>query len=91
MRPCQCLHVSGISGYIGGQIGAILLSYHPECEITSLVRQEYQVHTIKARFPEVRLVKGNLDSHEVLLREAQDADMVIRTSLQLPQNCQELF
>jgi hypothetical protein len=45
-----------------------------------LVRDTSKNETIKAAFPSVRIVNGELDDFELLKKEAADADIVVRTS-----------
>jgi hypothetical protein len=50
---------------------------HPEYHIVALVRNEAQAKIIKAAFPAVETVTGDLDSDEVLQAEAAKADVVL--------------
>jgi hypothetical protein len=43
------------------------------------VRDSSKNDTIKAAFPTVRIVNGELDDFELLKKEAADADIVVRT------------
>jgi hypothetical protein len=45
-----------------------------------LVRDASKTDQIKAAFPDIRIVVGELDDFELLKKEAADADIVVRTS-----------
>lgn len=51
---------------------------HPEYEITALVRNSDKGAKVAAKFPNVKLVYGDLDSVDVLERESRAADVVCR-------------
>ncbi len=72
---------TGVSGFVGGQLGKALSQQHPEFELTVLVRTEEQAQKVKARWPHMRTVVGDLDSHDLLVREAAASDVVLRKYL----------
>lgn len=72
--------ITGISGYIGGQLATDLSRTHPELYLVGLVRNNEQFHKVKARLPEVEVVLGDLSSFEILLEEAKKADVVIQAA-----------
>lgn len=72
---------TGVSGYVGGQLGETLSREHPEFEMTTLVRTEEQAQKVQARWPHMRIVVGDLDSHDLLVREAAASDVVLRKYL----------
>jgi len=72
---------TGVSGYVGGQLGETLSQQHPEFEMTALVRTEEQAQKVQARWPHMRTVVGDLDSHDLLVREAAASDIVLRMYL----------
>jgi uncharacterized protein YbjT (DUF2867 family) len=67
------------SGYIGGHQLAPLLKQHSEYLVVALVRNEDQSNVVKAAYPNVETIVGDLDSDEVLISEAGKADVVLST------------
>lgn len=72
------IFVTGVSGYIGGQTVKALVEKHPDYEIIALVRNEQQAGAVKATWPHVTTVIGDLDSKELLAQEGAKADVVLR-------------
>ena len=70
--------MTGISGYIGGQVLHDITRRHPEYQVHGLVRNEDQLQTVTARYPSVQATIGTLDSIDVLKEEASQADVVLR-------------
>ncbi|KAI9775590.1 MAG: hypothetical protein M1839_000991 [Geoglossum umbratile] len=67
-------------GYIGGHALDLLVKKHPEYQIVALVRNNEQAVKLKAAFPNIETVIGDLDSEGVLVREANSANIVIKVS-----------
>lgn len=74
------IFITGVSGYIGGQLATDLSKQHPELEIVGLVRAAEQAEIIRQKLPEISTVQGDLSSHEILIQEAQKADVVIQAA-----------
>jgi N-acetyl-gamma-glutamylphosphate reductase len=72
------IFMTGISGYIGGQVLHDITKRHPEYLIRGLVRTNEQQEKIAAKYPSVQTVIGDLDSADVLKAEATLADVVLR-------------
>ncbi|MCJ1326199.1 hypothetical protein MMC10_002863 [Thelotrema lepadinum] len=72
------IFLTGITGYLGGQLIVHLLRLSPTPIITALVRQESQAETIRATYPSLKLVIGGLDSHDLLVAESSKADIVVQ-------------
>jgi uncharacterized protein YbjT (DUF2867 family) len=72
------IFITGISGYIGGQVLQDITSKHSEYQIRGLVRNEEQQQTIATKYPSVQIVIGDLDSADILIKEAAQADVVLR-------------
>ena len=70
--------VTGATGYIGGDALQTFTKAHPEWEISALVRNEEKGAKLKRAMPDIRLVTGELDSADVIEREAKKADVVCR-------------
>ncbi|KAF2805984.1 NAD(P)-binding protein [Mytilinidion resinicola] len=71
------IFITGVTGYIGGHLLRPLLEAHPEYEIAALVRNEAQAQAVKAAYPAVQTVLGDLDNDQVLQLEASKADVVL--------------
>ncbi|PVH81537.1 NAD(P)-binding protein [Cadophora sp. DSE1049] len=74
------IFITGITGYIGGQTLATLMSNHPSYSIVGLVRKEEQKQQILAKHPSIEIVIGDLDSKEVLIEQSKQADIVLHTA-----------
>jgi uncharacterized protein YbjT (DUF2867 family) len=72
------IFITGVTGYIGGEVAVVLAQKHPEYDLVFLVRNEEQAKIVKARFPSAETVIGDLDSHEVLVEQGKRADVVLR-------------
>jgi nucleoside-diphosphate-sugar epimerase len=72
--------MTGLSGYIGGQLAVDLSRKHPEIQLVGLVRTDEQARIIKSKLPEVKTVKGDLGSLDILLEEARKSDIVIQAA-----------
>jgi uncharacterized protein YbjT (DUF2867 family) len=68
-------------GYIGGNALSLLVKEHPEYQIVALVRNDDQANKLKAAFPNIDTAIGDLDSEDVLIREASKANVVISPTL----------
>lgn len=74
------IFVTGATGYIGGDTLFALSEKHPEYEIVALVRTEEKAEQVKAAFPNVKTVLGDLDNAAVLEEQAAQAHVVIHTA-----------
>jgi len=72
------IFVTGVSGYIGGHTVSLLTQRHPEYTITLLVRDDLQKLKVQTRWPDVEIVVGDLDSSELLIKEASKSDVVLQ-------------
>lgn len=72
--------ITGVSGYIGGQITTDLSQQHPELQLVGLVRNLEQAQKVKAKLPSVETVLGDLSSIDILQKEAKKADIVIQAA-----------
>jgi nucleoside-diphosphate-sugar epimerase len=75
------IFITGVSGYIGGHLVDRLSQSHPEYHVVGLVRDKAQAEQVTTKFPNIETVFGDLDSHEVLVKEASKADVILRKSL----------
>jgi uncharacterized protein YbjT (DUF2867 family) len=74
------IFITGVTGYIGGEVAVVLAQKHPEYNLVFLVRNEEQSKVVKARFPSAQTVIGDLDSRDVLVEQGKRADVVLRKS-----------
>ena len=69
---------TGVSGYIAGDALATLVARHPEISYTALVRSAEKAEQVKAQYPNIRVVLGDLDDSALLEKESAAADIVLR-------------
>ncbi|KFY81989.1 hypothetical protein V500_10923 [Pseudogymnoascus sp. VKM F-4518 (FW-2643)] len=74
------IFITGVTGYIGGEVAVMLAEKHPEYNLVFLVRKDEQAKTVKSRFPSSETVIGDLDSHDVLFEQGKRADVVLQTA-----------
>jgi nucleoside-diphosphate-sugar epimerase len=74
------IFMTGISGYIGGQIAIDLAKKHPDFQIVGLVRNATQAQQVKDKLPAVETVLGDISSYAILLEQASKADIVIQAA-----------
>jgi N-acetyl-gamma-glutamylphosphate reductase len=69
---------TGATGYIGGDALVTLFARHPEFSYSVLVRTTEKAKQVKAQYPEIRIVLGDLDDSPLLQQESAAADIVLR-------------
>lgn len=67
---------TGVTGYIGGDILYALTKAHPEYEYVALVRGA-KGSVVATAYPNIRIVKGNLDDATIIEEESAKANIVI--------------
>ncbi|KAJ5818825.1 hypothetical protein N7474_004416 [Penicillium riverlandense] len=72
--------ITGVTGYIGGDILATLTAKHPEFSYSVLVRSAEKGDQVKAQYPSIRVVHGDLDDSALLERESASADIVLHNA-----------
>ncbi|KAF4626324.1 hypothetical protein G7Y89_g11834 [Cudoniella acicularis] len=72
------IFITGVSGYIGGQVLHDITAKHPGYQIRGLVRNEKQQEEITSKYPSVQTVVGTLDSTDILVEEAAQAAVVLQ-------------
>ena len=75
------IFVTGVSGYIGGHFVVRLSQSHPDYHVVALVRAKAQAERVTTKFPNLETVLGDLDTHDVLVKKASKADVILRKSL----------
>ncbi|KAJ5802014.1 uncharacterized protein N7503_004464 [Penicillium pulvis] len=71
---------TGVTGYIAGDALAALVSKHPNLSYAALVRSTDKAEQIKAQYPNIRIVLGDLDDSALLERESAAADIVLHAA-----------
>lgn len=72
------IFITGVSGYIGGEVVNVFAKKHPEWQLVTLVRNAEQGKIVKAAYPAVHIVVGSLDDHDLLIEQGKTADVVLR-------------
>ncbi|KAJ5766136.1 uncharacterized protein N7511_003752 [Penicillium nucicola] len=74
------IFITGATGYIGGDSLATLAAKHPDFSYAALVRTNEKAEQVKAQYPNVRIVLGDLDDSALLEKESAAADIVLHTA-----------
>ena len=62
----------------------MIVQSHPDYEITCLVRNSDKGAKVAAQYSKIRLVYGDLDSSDLLVEEAEKADIICRMLVDSP-------
>ncbi|KAJ6107358.1 hypothetical protein N7523_008681 [Penicillium sp. IBT 18751x] len=68
--------ITGASGYIGGDGLYAIANAHPNWQLSALVRSQEKAEQVKAQYPKIRIVRGDLDSSDIIEEEVKNADIV---------------
>ncbi|KAF2162049.1 hypothetical protein M409DRAFT_58506 [Zasmidium cellare ATCC 36951] len=71
------MDITGGTGYIGGSVLDTLVKRHPEYEISALLRTVPE--DFETLCPQVKVIKGTYDDHDILHKAAGEADVVVHT------------
>lgn len=71
------IFATGVSGYIGGSALDVIITKHPEYEVTALIRDPNKGIALTAKYPGVKIVAGDLDSGDIIEEESSKADIVL--------------
>ncbi|TVY82495.1 Uncharacterized protein LSUE1_G001587 [Lachnellula suecica] len=74
------IFITGVTGYVGGQLLHSMIAKHPDYQITGLVRTREQEQKIISRYPSVRTAIGDLNSANVIIEQSKQADVVLQTA-----------
>lgn len=74
------LFITGVTGYIGGDVLYAIANTYPDLEITALVRNSDKGAKVASQYAKIRLVYGTLDDIELLTNEAANTDIVVHTA-----------
>jgi len=69
--------ITGVTGYVGGTVLDDLTKSNPSLALTVLVRTEAQATKINEAYPEVKVVIGDFDSHDLMVSTASESDVVL--------------
>ncbi|KAJ5689066.1 hypothetical protein N7462_003458 [Penicillium macrosclerotiorum] len=68
--------LTGATGYIGGDGLYAISNAHPDWQLSALVRSQQKATQLVSKYPQIRLVVGDLDSSEIIEEEVKNADIV---------------
>ncbi|PWY79111.1 hypothetical protein BO70DRAFT_387880 [Aspergillus heteromorphus CBS 117.55] len=68
--------ITGATGYIGGDTFYNVHQAHPDWHYSVLVRNKDKAAQLSSKYPDVRVVVGDLDSADILEEEVRKADIV---------------
>ncbi|RAH86615.1 NAD(P)-binding protein [Aspergillus japonicus CBS 114.51] len=72
--------ITGVTGFVGGDILYCIAHAHPDWELSCLVRSPEKGAQVQQAYPQVRLVRGTTDDADLLETEASDADIVFHSA-----------
>lgn len=67
-----------MTGYIGGDGLYAIANAHPDWELSALVRNKDKAAQLTSKYPNIRVVHGDLDSSDIIEKEVKNADIVFR-------------
>lgn len=70
---------TGATGYIGGE-ALYNIASNARYRISCLIRDSAKGSIVKDRYPDIRIVQGDLDDAELIAHEAENADVVLSKS-----------
>ncbi|EAW12617.1 putative nucleoside-diphosphate-sugar epimerase [Aspergillus clavatus NRRL 1] len=68
--------LTGATGYIGGDVFYTISQAHPDWEVALLIRNKEKAAQLASKYPNVRIVHGDLDSADTIEEEVKKADIV---------------
>ena len=71
------LNRTGATGYIGGDFLAETLTSQPDWNISCLVRNAEKATELTAKYPQLRIVEGDLDLVGIIEEEVSQANVVL--------------
>ncbi|OIW26136.1 NAD(P)-binding protein [Coniochaeta ligniaria NRRL 30616] len=74
------IFLTGVTGYVGGDIFANLYETHPDWDYTVIVRNQDRGIPVAAKYPSVKIVYGDLDASDVLSAASAEADIVVHAA-----------
>ncbi|KAJ6015283.1 hypothetical protein N7540_009874 [Penicillium herquei] len=74
------IFLTGITGYIAGDALATLVALYPDFTYSTLVRSPEKAEQVKAKYPNIRIVLGDLEDSALLEKESAAADIVLHAA-----------
>ncbi|KAH6960753.1 hypothetical protein DER45DRAFT_611684 [Fusarium avenaceum] len=71
--------LTGVTGFVGGTTFSKIHDTHPDYDYTLYVRNEDRAKAIAEKYPNAKLVYGDLESTDVIEKAASEADVVVHT------------
>ncbi|RAL03381.1 putative nucleoside-diphosphate-sugar epimerase [Aspergillus ibericus CBS 121593] len=68
--------LTGASGYIGGDALYAIANAHSDWQLSALIRNKDKAEQVKAQYPNIRIIHGDLDSSDIIIEEVKNADIV---------------
>ncbi|KAI4594576.1 hypothetical protein KJ359_007664 [Pestalotiopsis sp. 9143b] len=72
--------ITGVTGYIGGDILHALNQAHPDWEYSALIRSQDKAKQVQTKYPKINAIIGGLDDSDIIKDAASKADIVIHTA-----------
>ncbi|KAB8277021.1 hypothetical protein BDV30DRAFT_205698 [Aspergillus minisclerotigenes] len=69
--------LTGATGYIGGDVFYAVHQAHPDWQYSLLVRSKDKAAQVTSKYPNVRIVLGDLDSSNIIEEEVKNADIIL--------------
>ncbi|KAE8356168.1 hypothetical protein BDV28DRAFT_127762 [Aspergillus coremiiformis] len=69
--------LTGVTGYIGGDVFYAIHRAHPNWQYSVLVRSKDKAAQVASKYPNVRIVDGDLNSANIIEEEVKNADIVL--------------
>ncbi|KAK1145740.1 hypothetical protein N8T08_003978 [Aspergillus melleus] len=76
MAPLK-VFVTGATGYIGGDVFFNVSQAHPDWQYAVLTRSKEKGAQVSSKYPNARIVIGDLDSSDIIAEETKNADIVL--------------
>ncbi|KAF9891002.1 hypothetical protein FE257_005259 [Aspergillus nanangensis] len=76
MAPLK-VFLTGATGYIGGDVFYAVHQAHPDWQYSLLVRSKDKGAQVSSKYPDVKIVYGDLDSASIIEEEVKNADIVL--------------
>ncbi|KAJ5177029.1 uncharacterized protein N7482_002906 [Penicillium canariense] len=70
------IFLTGATGYIGGEGLYTIAHAHPDWQLSALVRSKEKAAQLSSKYPQIRVVLGDLDSVDIIAEEVKNADIV---------------
>ncbi|OQE30741.1 hypothetical protein PENFLA_c002G04373 [Penicillium flavigenum] len=75
MAPTK-VFLTGVTGYIGGDVFYAVYEAHPDWHYSLLIRNKDKGAEVASKYPSARIVYGDLDSPGIIEEEVMNADII---------------